>query len=173
MWRTIPGFSIYQMNEDGVIRRSKYALGDRKGRAAPRLPPGTILQPSRNGAPDNYQIVRLLPDMGKSKVHKVHVLVALTFHGPRPSPDHYALHKDDDKDNNHHENIYWGTKKQNALDRSINGHHGLAKLTAEEVTHIRKLYFRDKLFYREIAVIFKISESSIAQILTGKTYRWV
>ena len=103
---------------------------------------------------------------------KVHVLIALTFHGPPPTPKHCALHKDDDRYHNHYKNIYWGTKKQNAIDRSINGHHGLAKLTFEQALITKELYHGDRWTYKEIAELFGVSMSTIAQIITGKTFKW-
>ncbi len=52
---------------------------------------------------------------------KVHKLVFLTWNGP--IVDGYQInHKDDNKDNNHIDNLYLGTQKQNAKDRAKNGH---------------------------------------------------
>jgi len=49
----------------------------------------------------------------------VHTLVLETFLGPRPD-GMQGLHRDDDPYNNHVSNLYWGTMKQNAVDREDN-----------------------------------------------------
>lgn len=48
----------------------------------------------------------------------VHSIICRAFNGPKPSPDHHVLHRNGDKLDNTPENLYWGTPKQNAIDRS-------------------------------------------------------
>jgi hypothetical protein len=50
------------------------------------------------------------------RVAKRSVLVCLAWHGPRPSPKHQCLHKDDDRTNDAPDNLYWGTNKDNSRD---------------------------------------------------------
>ena len=59
----------------------------------------------------------------------VHHLVLEEFDGPRPTPDHKGLHRDDDPYNNHASNLYWGTMSDNALDRVRNGNDVNARKT--------------------------------------------
>lgn len=62
-------------------------------------------------------------------VRYVHVLVLEAFVGPRPSPEHKGLHRDDDPHHNHVSNLYWGTMQDNALDRVRNGNDVNARKT--------------------------------------------
>jgi hypothetical protein len=77
----------------------------------------------------------------------VHHLVLELFVGPRPIGK-FALHRDDDRSNNHVTNLYWGTAQENHRDRRRNGReadkrgerHPSARLTNEIVLEIRRLY---------------------------------
>ena len=79
---------------------------------------------------------------GKQKRVRVHVLVAMAFHGVKDNPKLVARHLDDDRDNNHVSNIAWGTHEENMLDRDRNGTTArgprLRALTDEDVTTIRQ-----------------------------------
>lgn len=61
-----------------------------------------------------YKMVSLCNDKG-SKMHSVHILVAETFIGPRPSKDHVCNHKDGIKLNNDDSNFEWITRREDAL----------------------------------------------------------
>lgn len=50
----------------------------------------------------------------------VHVLVALAFHGPPPSPEHLVLHWDDVPDHNWPSNLRWGLRSENEADKRRN-----------------------------------------------------
>jgi hypothetical protein len=50
---------------------------------------------------------------------RVHTLVAHVFIGPRPD-GMYVCHKDDNPENNHISNLYYGTPAENARDRENN-----------------------------------------------------
>lgn len=67
-----------------------------------------------------YPSVRIIQD-GKRKRLAVHRLVALAFHGSEPSPKHEVRHLDGNPQNNHKDNLMWGTKSENAKDRSRHG----------------------------------------------------
>ncbi|NPZ46295.1 HNH endonuclease [Pseudomonas aeruginosa] len=58
---------------------------------------------------------------GKRKRERVHRLVAILFHGPRPTPFHQVCHVDGDKLNNSSNNLYWGDARENAADRKRHG----------------------------------------------------
>lgn len=64
----------------------------------------------------------------KRKFYAVHRLVAAVFLPPRPSPKYWLLHRDDDRQNPHADNLYWGTPKENYADmvRNRSGVFGLA-----------------------------------------------
>lgn len=69
-----------------------------------------------------------LSDNGKRHRRYVHHLVLEAFVGPRPEGMR-ALHRDDDPHNNHVSNLYWGTMRDNALDRVRNGNDPGARKT--------------------------------------------
>lgn len=84
-----------------------------------RIDTGAILRPSpRNRS--GYLAVSLWED-GKGKSWFVHQIVALTFHGPRPSPRHDAAHDDGNKRHNHYTNVFWKTKIENERDKIAHG----------------------------------------------------
>ncbi len=76
---------------------------------------------------------------GKGKLCPIHVLVALAFRGPRPTPEHQAAHDDGNKLNNHWTNIIWKTRVENEADKVRHGtsnrgeRNGQAKLTDAQV----------------------------------------
>jgi hypothetical protein len=102
--RSIPGFPDYEADDSGQIWSLKYG--------APRLITQTHL-------PGKYQTVGLFV-AGKRTRKCVHVLIATTFHGPKP-PDCEARHLDGDKLNNRARNLAWGTKLENAADAKYHG----------------------------------------------------
>lgn len=167
-WYTIPGFSNYQISEAGEVRRDPAIRI--KGWGS-RRKPGEILKQSKGDRVNKYLVLHLKGDSGLSKVCKVHQLVALTFSGPKPSPSHCALHRDDVKHNNNRSNIYWGTKRDNAIDRSRNGHSN-AKLTLEDALWIRELYHGDKRTYDELAGMFRVRPEAVRQVVLKKTFGW-
>ena len=67
-----------------------------------------------------YLCVRLTVN-GVRKKYRVHRLVCLSFNGPPPSENHEVRHLDGIKTNNNIENLAWGTKSENAMDRQRHG----------------------------------------------------
>jgi hypothetical protein len=49
----------------------------------------------------------------RRKSYRVGRLVCLAFKGRPPPGKPFALHRDEDGSNNRHENLYWGTQKEN------------------------------------------------------------
>lgn len=47
------------------------------------------------------------------KFVKVHQIVCLAFHGPKPFPEALVMHLDENSRNNRPDNLSWGTQKQN------------------------------------------------------------
>lgn len=129
--RSIPGYEGYLASEDGrifsILRR-----GDK--------PP---IELSTRPDDKGYPQVTLTNVCGKrSTCRKVHILVCLTFHGPRPSPEHQALHGDNDPTNPAESNLHWGLPTENMADRRAAGtlageRSGRAKLTDVRVLEVR------------------------------------
>ncbi len=169
-WVQVPGCSFYQVSEDGEVRRDP--LKRMRG-WGPKRPPGGLLHPCYHDRIDKYLVVRMHNDAGKNIVAKVHQVVCAAFHGPRPSNKHCALHKDDDRYNNRESNLYWGTKRQNALDREKNGSSGTARLNSIQVRWVKEIYYGDKWSIEELALLFNVKTHVIRGIVTGKSYQWV
>ena len=78
----------------------------------------TIL--AQNADEDGYLFVRVTEN-GKRSRRYIHRLVCTAIHGNRPSPKHEVRHKDGYPTNNSASNLCWGTRKENAIDRSAHG----------------------------------------------------
>ena len=103
MFKIIPNYENYEINECGVIRivKTKKIKKQRIGK-------------------DNYYKINLYKD-GKSKTFRVHRLVAELF---IPNPNNYPIvnHIDGNKLNNHINNLEWCTYSENtkhAYDRNL------------------------------------------------------
>jgi len=98
IWKEIPDYPIYQASSLGRIRNEK----------------GKVLKAythiSGNGK--EYKRIKLCYK-GKQRKIFVHVLVCLTFKGPKPFKTAVCLHKDDDGFNNKEDNLRWGTQSYN------------------------------------------------------------
>lgn len=90
IWKPIPSIEGYWASNQGRIK-SKYR----------------ILKPkvTKNG----YEEVNI-----RSRMYRVHRLVLMAFEGPS---DLLGLHKNGRKRDNRLSNLYWGTLRDNALDR--------------------------------------------------------
>jgi hypothetical protein len=72
----------------------------------------------------------------------------------------HGLHKDDDPNNNHIDNLFWGTPKRNVEMAIASGRHHsqhLRKLTNDQVRAIRS----SPLSHRKLAVKFNVSFATI------------
>lgn len=117
-WKPVPGYPGYEVSDQGQVRSLAPTLGSRRH--------GKVLKHivQTNG----YHYVGLYNGGRQPKLKRVHSLVLEAFIGPRPDGAH-ACHRDDDRDNNALENLYWGTQSQNELDKVQNGNHPEARKT--------------------------------------------
>ena len=107
----IPGFPDYKATSDGDIVSFK-------GKT-PRT-----LRPTSDG---RYLQVTLRRD-GKSFARRVHILVALAYHGPCPEGEE-VRHGSGGKTDNRPENLSYGTHSANQLDQIEHGTHYEANKT--------------------------------------------
>ena len=105
---------------------------------------------------------------GKYQRCKVHLIIWTYFNGD--IPDNMEInHKNGKKSDNHIENYELITSQENVI-------HSRAfslqkdKLTLQDSVEIRKLLDEGKLYQREIAEMFNISDVLVCNIKTGK--RW-
>ena len=141
VFKTIPGWSMYEVSTLGRVKR----IAGFDTRGSYRQEQFLRLRVSSSGKKHPGVILQ-------DKPRRWHVYVAqlmlLAFVGPRPSPKHEARHLDDISDHNRLPNLAWGTRKQNAEDAVRNGlmvHHfgsanGCSKLNEKQVLSIRKKY---------------------------------
>ena len=102
--RVVPGYPSYAVSASGRVGRI--------GTSAWLRP-----SPAKRGG---YLVVSLWQN-GKGRTRPVHQLVALAFHGPRPSPAHEVAHGDGDNLHNHRSNLRWATRAENEADKVRHG----------------------------------------------------
>ena len=108
-WVPIPGYEgLYSASNRGRIRSEDRTLYTKSG---VRQVKGRVL--SLVPMPDGYPAVTLCKDWKHTK-RRVHVWVALAFHGPRPR-GYEIRHKDGDKTNNAEHNIAYGASQENTI----------------------------------------------------------
>ncbi|WP_052459590.1 HNH endonuclease [Tessaracoccus massiliensis] len=119
-WKVVLWAPAYEVSDRGRVRSVARTVVDSLGRT--RQLRGVALALSRNNYGHLY--VRL-----RSTVRAyVHRLVLEAFIGPCPA-GHECCHRNDDPSDNRVENLYWGTRADNMLDRVANGKHHMARRT--------------------------------------------
>lgn len=104
--------------------------------------------------------------------------VALELDGRPLGPGQYALHRCDNPPCVNPAHLYAGDSKDNALDMLARGRQRRgadnpnSRLTAERVREIRAL-FTAGVTVRQLACRFDIAESTVRQVVTGKTWTQV
>lgn len=108
----------------------------------------------------------------------IHRLILETFVGPCPIGKE-CRHLDDDPTNNKLENLCWGTRSENLMDRVVNGkgnqgeRHLKAILTEDEVDEIRDLYGTDSWTSRSLAEKFDVSHGTIQAIVHRRSWNHI
>ena len=111
-WRVIPGATRYRVSSLGRV--------ESRARKEPRILKAC---PARGG----YVRVGITDDHGLLRYRMVHVLVLEAFIGPRP--DLECRHLNGNPADNRLDNLAWGTRSQNNLDRVRHGTHQHAAQT--------------------------------------------
>lgn len=115
--KPIPGCSGYYAADNGTILRAMADYHDgHKG----------------------YRHVAVRDDQGKRR-RKLHVLVALAFHGPRP-PGLVIRHLNGDKTDNRPDNLAYGTHRQNAGDSLRLKQYGRDRVLTETAVRWMRVY---------------------------------
>lgn len=176
-WKAITGFEQhYEISNMGRVRSIK------NGRQR-------FLKVAPQRDPKRYPCVTLSKD-GVPFLRSVHTLVALHFIGPKPSPVHEVRHLDGDNLNPRVDNLAWGTRKDNAIDRDRHGRtlrgpdhgmygrglkgeeNGFSKLTEENVRQIRALA-QSGTPQRQIAKTFHITQGIVWRAIHRKAWAHV
>lgn len=124
--------------------------------------------------PSGYEYVHLCNGKGKTKLFRVHRLVAETFI-PNPNNLPEVNHKDGDKLNNNVKNLEWCTNLENMRHsvetglRNIKGENNpSAKLTVKDVVNIRKEYVPKSKEFGTVALARKYG---VTNVMIGKIIR--
>lgn len=177
--KPIPGFPGYEIDTNGSVFSKRMTGYIQRYHAGPNDHMSNKWKKlSVNKVHTGYYHVKLSRG-GNYKTMKLHKLLALTF---ILNPDNKPLvcHKDDNKDNNNIENLYWGDSKENKHDSIRNGtsnfgeKSGMAKLNTFKVQRIRLLKkVTPKLTNKKLARMFGVCVTTIDFIVNKKTWKHV
>ncbi len=113
---------------------------------------------------------------GKMVTRYISRLVAIYF---IPNPNNYpcVLHKNDIKDDNRLENLYWGDDKMNRIDRTVNkkwygDNHPNSKITVEQANEIRELLKEGKLTQSAIGKRYGVATCTVSHIKNGSERKY-
>lgn len=171
-WRPVVGFEgYYEVSSLGRICRMKGGRGTRSGR---------LLKTDGKLWVGYHSVNLRLSAVRGGRIH-VHIVVALAFHGSKPTPQHEVNHKDGNKLNNRADNLEWVTRKRNmehayelGLRKPVSmpgESNPLAKLTAEAVAQIRA--DGSSVSQRTQAKRYGVSKTAISMALNGDSWRCV
>lgn len=160
IWKQIPGYEAYEVSTLGRIRKA-----------------GLILKQHKNHR--GYWNIHLWSD-GVSRQFRTHRLV-LTVFVRSPHDDEQGGHLDGNKDNNSLSNLDWITAKENSAQRVQHGtqvaheSHPSAKLTVDQVRHIRKMHkhYSTEFGCAALARRFDMHPTTIQQIVKREIWRGI
>lgn len=118
-WLPVIGYEgLYEVSDLGGVKSLDHTTVDKNGRLMQWSGRQMRVSPGKNG----YPRVRLTKS-GEQANHSVHHLVLEAFVGPRPFPEAYGRHLNDQRLDNRLSNLAWGTASENNHDRVRNGRH--------------------------------------------------
>lgn len=163
-WRSIKGFTDYEVSERGDVRRV-VARFSRKA--------GKVLRGDTTA--DGYRRYMLTACDGARKLRPAHALVCEAFHGAKPTPSHEVAHYDGNRLNNDYRNLRWATRQENANDTARHGtkfgeRSGRAKLTTQDVVAIRRRFNGEYGQIKALAEEYGLSPSAMR--LVCHRVRW-
>jgi hypothetical protein len=173
IWKTIPGYSLYQASNMGRIKTFNWK---NLGREA-------IMKPAMDGS--GYLRTMLKRD-GDGKIHtiKVHRIILTTFKGNPPTQKHQCNHINCIRTDNRDFNLEWVTNSENQLHSfamGMNNKKGsknpAATLTEDQVIEIRKNYIyglkgrHNGVTKQQIADKYNTSFAVIKQIVQRRTWK--
>lgn len=165
IWRDVVDYEgVYQVSNFGRVKRIKRTRGAKLG--------GILAQHTN---PKSLEKKVVLSKNSKTKVHRVHRLVAFAFFGPPPTERHIVAHGDGNASNNRLANLRWATRSENSFDQVLHGtnvgkYHGRkSALTDEQIIAIRL----DKRTHDEVARDFSLSPGTVGQIRRRETHKHI
>lgn len=131
-WRSIPGFSRYEINQFAVVRNLKHEV---------------ISQHENKTTKGTYFTVNIIDDHGVRKIRYAHRLTCMAFHGLIDGYEQLDVnHKDTNKHNNYYKNLEWSTRSGNVKHAFLTGanKHALAVKCTNVITGEIKLFISMK-----------------------------
>ncbi len=168
--RDIPNHPGYGADCKGVVYTKRYLAWTPGKRGCQSVIGDTwrVLNPWVGA--DGYLRVTFI----KKQRRPVHQLVLEAFAGPCPAGME-ARHLDGNHLNNCADNLAWGTRSENALDRVRHGTQPRShyKLTEAKVQEIRRLYATGEWTQQQLAEKFGIAQAVVSSIVLRKIWRSV
>ena len=176
VWKDIPEYEgSYQVSNMGRVRSLDRVVADKNGRKCKYK--GKVFKPNVNKTRGYEQLT--LSNDNEQNTKTVHRLVLEVFKPHVNMSDLDVNHIDGNKLNNHLTNLEWLTRRDNMLhaqDIGLTDNRGErgsnAKLSNADVLEILQRLDTGSS-QREIALDYGVSESCIAHINTGRTWRAV
>lgn len=159
-WRPIAGYEGYDVSDWGRVR----SYWVRHGRDV-RLVPDSKLMKATHGC---RHISLRKSGCLKGKSLTIAALVLEAFVGPRPD-GMFALHRNDNRNDNRLENLYWGTPSENCIDMLRNGIHAKAKLSESDIPEIWSRLLRNEPM-TAVARDYGVRPAIIGNIRSGDTW---
>lgn len=168
VWRPVAGHEGYEVSDLGCVR-SWRGLGKAKEfTSRPRLLKGS---PTAG----DYLLVSLQEPRRRRYIHH---LVAEAFVGPRPA-GMYVCHGNGNQRDNRAVNLRYDTQLGNMADCVTHGTRlrgetvWIHKLTDDEVTEIREIYFAGGVSQRELAARYGVVQQTISKTIRGEFWAHV
>jgi hypothetical protein len=165
-WHPIPGHQNYEITACGLVRSLDRYIW-RRGKHA--LLKGKLVPPYLTGS--GYEAVRL----GPGKRGYIHRLLAKTFFGEPPTPDHQVNHKDGNKRNNGISNLEWVSRSENQRHSvttrlaCLGERHHATKITEQQALYIMQSAEPVKV----LAAKFGMTGRGIRRLRDGTRWRWL
>jgi hypothetical protein len=184
IWRTVAGFSLYEVSNFGRVKRKAHVRVDINGRQC-QMPEKLIkLQKQPNRQYPSYVAisVTLIGDQKERKTMRVSRLVATAF---IPNLGNFPIvnHLDNNPQNNRADNLEWTTHSGNnehcknegrvrtgALKGTDNPR---CKHTLEQVKQAKRLLQEQKHTHREIAKLTGMTRIAVSEISCGRRWKGI
>lgn len=162
-WEAVEDLPHLLVNSSGIIFSKKYN----------RELKGNLI-----GKKSKYVAISYRDSNKKVKHLKIHKLVAKAFI-PNPENKPCVNHKDGNKLNNNVLNLEWVTHQENcyhAVDTGLNPKRGElnhnSKISNASIPLLKSLY-ASGLKQKQIAEMYKVTQSAISRIITNLTYKTI
>lgn len=173
-YRPADGFYGYCVGDDGTVWSCRAKVGCGTGHGTRSVLSATWHPLKLNRNAKGYAIITLRRGRRTARL-QVHRLILEAFTGPCP-PGMECCHEDGDPANNRLSNLRWDTHRANKEDERrhgrtpAGGRHGMAKLTAVQISEIRQRAAAGET-PKALAAAFGVTRRNIYHIRGSRTWR--